>query len=438
VRRSLILTVAAATAMVLLAMLVPMAVLVRSYALEDRLARAALEVQATETVVSVSGQDKGGVSVYLDRANRDEGIETTVVYPDGTVIGPATGPDPHIEQSRTSGRARVDDVEGGARILVPVSLGGSSALPENTPVIVVDVRQSGFAGAVLRTWLLLGALGVVLLAGSLFLADRLGRSFVRPIHSLAEAAQTIGEKDLDAPVPTEGPPEVQEVGSALNRLVARIKVLLERERESVADLSHRLRTPITALRLRIDTVPDPETRERLSADVDELEHAVDRVVREARRSQREGVVVGSCDATAVVGGRVVFWEPLAEEQGRELRWTGAPGPVVVGLGAAELENLLDLLLENAFSYTPEGALLHVQLTPRDGGGGLLVVEDAGPGFPEGLDVVGRGTSGHGSTGLGLDIVSRTARAAGGSLTLDRSAWGGARAEVSLGGPLSGR
>ena len=206
-RRSLILTVAAATAMVLLAMLVPMAVLVRSYAGEDLLARAALEVQATETVVS--GQDKGAIAVYLDRINQEESTQTTVVFPDGTVIGPASGDDPRIEAARTSGRARVDDVDGGARILVPVSLLGNSALPENTPVVVVDVQQGRVPAAVLRTWLLLGALGLALLAGSLVLADRLGRSFVRPIHSLAEAAQRIGERDLDARVPTEGPAEVQ-------------------------------------------------------------------------------------------------------------------------------------------------------------------------------------------------------------------------------------
>ena len=70
-RRSLLITAAAAISMVLLAMLVPMAVLVRSYALEDRLARAALEVQAVETVVS-GGDDKGAVSVYLDRINGDD------------------------------------------------------------------------------------------------------------------------------------------------------------------------------------------------------------------------------------------------------------------------------------------------------------------------------------------------------------------------------
>ena len=88
-RRSLLVTAAAAISMVLLAMLVPMAILVRSYALEDRLARAALEVQAVETVVS--GQDAGAVGQYVDRLNdKDSHTQVTVLYPDGLEIGRAS------------------------------------------------------------------------------------------------------------------------------------------------------------------------------------------------------------------------------------------------------------------------------------------------------------------------------------------------------------
>ena len=88
-RRGLRLTVLASVSMVLLAMLVPMAVLVRGYSDEDELFRAAVDVQATET--AVSGQDKGSVAVYLDRINADSNARTTVLYPDGTGIGPDPG-----------------------------------------------------------------------------------------------------------------------------------------------------------------------------------------------------------------------------------------------------------------------------------------------------------------------------------------------------------
>ena len=162
-RRSLITTVAAAVAMVLLAMLVPMAVLLRGYALEDRLSRAALEVQATETVVSGAGST-GAVAVYLTRINRESGIDTTVLYPGedpGTDVGPDPGEDYRVVDARTTGRARLDDVDGGAEFLVPVSLGGSSAAPENTPVIRVVVHEPGWTeSGILRSWLVLLLLGL--------------------------------------------------------------------------------------------------------------------------------------------------------------------------------------------------------------------------------------------------------------------------------------
>ena len=137
-RRSLIATVAAAVSLVLLAMLVPMALLLRGYALEDRISRAALEVQATETVVSGAGGEPGPVATYLDKINRGNGIETTVLFPGedpSTDIGPDPGEDYRVVDARNTGRARLDDVDGGAEFLVPVSLGGSSARPQDTPVL---------------------------------------------------------------------------------------------------------------------------------------------------------------------------------------------------------------------------------------------------------------------------------------------------------------
>jgi len=427
-RRALIVTVAATVSMVLLAMLVPMGVLVRNYALEDRLSRAALEVQATETVVS--GGDKGSVAVYLDRLNaRDGGIQTTVLYPDGTGVGPHPGEDEYVAQARATGQARLDDISGGTRILVPVSLGGSSALPEQTPVIRVDVREAAFPSAVHLAWLVLALLGLLILAGAVLLADRLGRSFVRPIQRLAADAQRLGGPGGVRVVPVEGPPEVRELARSLNRLVERIEVLLERERESVADLSHRLRTPITSLRLGIDALPDAEDRDRLGADVDRLQAMVDHVIREARRSQREGVAART-PAVGVLTEQASYWLALAEEQGRRFDLVTADGEAEVGASEEDLRALVDVLLDNVFSHTAAGTPLRVTVS-RVGDGVRLLVEDGGPGFPPGVDPTDRGSSGAGSTGLGLAIAESTARSAGGSLSLGRSELGGAAVTVDL-------
>ncbi|MEP9364594.1 HAMP domain-containing sensor histidine kinase [Nocardioides sp. CN2-186] len=435
-RRSLILTVAAAVTMVLLAMLVPMAVLLRSYALEDRLSRAALEVQATETVVS--GQDRGAVSTYLDRINRGDDVTTTVLYPpselhpDGEAVGPSPGEDADVVQARLTGQASVRDEGGGAEILVPVSLGGSSAAPADTPVIRVEVRPPGLESDIVRSWLVLLVLGIALLGGALLLADRLGRSFVQPIRRLASYAATLGDSRRPEPVAPSGPPEVRELTIAMNRLVQRIEALLARERAGIADVSHRLRTPMTALRLRIETLSDPDDRARLSGDLDELQATVDHVVREARRSEREGVAP-EADAAAVVATRARFWAPLAEDQGRPFEVVSTTtGPVPTRASEEDLQALVDVLLDNVFTHTPDDAPVLVTLADRAGGGLVLTVDDGGPGFPAGLAVTDRGASGAGSTGLGLSIVDKTATESGGGLSLEASALGGGRVVVHLG------
>lgn len=434
-RRSLILTVASAVVMVLLAMLVPMAILLRGYALEDRLASAALDVQATESVVSGAGGDDGDVAVYLARINAESETLTTVLYPGKrTDIGPQPGEDARVVQARESGQARVDDVRGGAQILVPVSLGGSSGGAASTPVIRVFVPEPSLtSGPTPRAYLVLAGLGLVLLFGALLIADRVGRSFVQPISRLATYAQSLGDRRTSPPEPT-GPREVRDLGEALHRLVGRIELLLARERENVSDLSHRLRTPVTALRLRIDSLPGGQERSLLSEDLDRLQVMVDHVVSEARRSEREGLVAGT-PALAVLAGRAAFWAPLAEDQGRPFEVSVPSSPEVsVHASEADLVALVDGLLDNVFTHTPEGAAIAVGVTAREGGGLVLTVDDGGPGFPAGLDVVRRGESGADSSGLGLAIAHRTATESGGGLAVGASPLGGGRVTVELGPP----
>ena len=91
-----------------------------------------------------------------------------------------------------------------------------------------------------------------------------------------------------------------------------------------------------------------------------------------------------------------------------------------------------MLLDNVFTHTPEGTALAVRLVPRPAGGLVLTVEDEGPGFPDGVDVVRRGTSGAESSGLGLAIADKTATGSGGGLVVERSPAGGGRVVVELG------
>ncbi len=131
--------------------------------------------------------------------------------------------------------------------------------------------------------------------------------------------------------------------------------------------------------------------------------------------------------------RARFWEPLAEDQGRDFTLVSSlVGPAAVRAVEEDLAAVLDVLLDNVFTHTPESAAVRVDLAPRAGGGVVLTVEDDGPGFS--ADAVARGTSAAGSSGLGLSIADKTARASGGGLTVTRGSSGGARVVVELGPP----
>jgi signal transduction histidine kinase len=284
---------------------------------------------------------------------------------------------------------------------------------------------------VTRTWLVLAGLGLVLLVLALVVADRLARSLTRPITDLAGTADRLGSGDLRARATPAGPPEVRAVGTAVNRLAGRIGELLTAERESAADLAHRLRTPLTALRLDAEALSGPD-RDRLLADVDAVSRGVDEVINEARRPVREGLGEG-CDATAVVVARAHFWSALASDEGRRLQIEAPAVPLPVRVSADDLAAAVDALLGNVFTHTPDGTGIDVDVRPRDGGGAVVTVCDEGPGMPDAA--LERGRSGGGSTGLGLDIVRRTAEASSGQLRISSSP-AGTTVTLALGPPVS--
>ena len=169
---------------------------------------------------------------------------------------------------------------------------------------------------------------------------------------------------------------------------------------------------------------------QLTADVDAVERTVNEIIRTARRPTGMGAL---CDASMVVTERAAFWQPLAEDQERPMMVEVAAGPVLVNVSGDDLAACTDVLLENVFSHTAEGAAFTVRLSRRAGGGAWLVIADDGPGFPN-ADPTERGRSSGGSTGLGLDIARRIAEASGGNLTIGRSTSGGGAVTVGLGPP----
>ena len=421
-RRRLILLTVATTWMVALAFLVPLALLVRTLARDRALNGAELEAQSLAPVLALS-DDAQVLEPAIGATAAGAQGRLTVFLADGRALG---APAPRRQSLALAQRGRTfsTPAPGGTEVLVPVVVADGS-----TAVVRVLVPAETLHRGVAEAWLVLGGLGVALVLLAVLFADRMARSIVHPVERLAEAAHRLGQGDLRARVAPEGPPEIAEVGRAFNRLAQRVGELLVAGREAVADLSHRLRTPLTALRLDSEGVSEPDERQRIAEGVDELERAVDRVILEARRPVRDGMGATS-DLARVARQRVEFWAALAEEQRRSWSWDAPDGDVPVAVPADELEAALDALLGNVFAHTPEGSAFRVAVEAGPGGGARVVVEDEGPGFA-GDGSVPRGASGAGSTGLGLDIARRTAEGTGGALRVVEADNGGARVELEF-------
>jgi signal transduction histidine kinase len=400
--------------MVALAFLVPLGLLVKDLAADRAITGATNNAESIARLLVVLGDDAlspavgatVGEEVLIDQ-------QLSIIAPDGTVVAGVAmkpGEDP---SDALKGSAYRSDVEGGQAIYVPVVLQSG-----DIAVVRAFVSDEQLTSGVTRSLVILGSLGVLLVLLAIVVADRLGRSMVEPVRDLSATAVALGTGNLDARAEPGGPPEIEEVGHALNHMAAQIRRLIEVERETAADIAHRLRTPLTALHLDVEALEDGPVKDGLSADLDEMERTVDFVIAEARRPVRRDRGTG-CDLSDVVTDRIEFWRPLGEEQDRTVEVDPASDPTPVEIPADDAAVLVDALIENVFSHTAEGTAFAVSVT-AEADLVRLTVEDAGTGWDDDVDVTGRGTSTKGSTGLGLDIVRRTAESVGGTIEIARS------------------
>jgi signal transduction histidine kinase len=355
----------------------------------------------------------------------------------GATPSPAR-PAPHAAEADVSraaaGReAVVTDVPGGVVRLEPVMIGKK--------VVVVEVFvPSAALGDPGRIWLLLLGVAAFLVIAGVVLADRLASPAVTSAHGLVKAAMAVGDGDLDVRVQPSGPRELAEAGYAFNRMADRLVASRTDERELVADLSHRLRTPLTALRLDADALDSDDTSiggfseaeldkrrtlRRIRQAIVTLEGEIDVLIKTTRKTISEQAgAAGLCDASEVVRERMGFWSQLAGDQNRPNKVVGAHTRIPVPVARAELAAALDAVIGNVFRYTPQGTAFEVAISRRDGYVAVRV-DDAGPGIADPDRALRRGSSGRGSTGLGLDIAKRVATAASGSVNIDRAHLGGA-------------
>jgi signal transduction histidine kinase len=413
--------------MVVIAFLIPLSFTVRELAEDSAATGAQNAAERAAQLVALfapgSNARQAAASIPLDE---DDHISIIVAAPDTNaheVFGEPVPPSENLDAALGGASFRAS-VAGGEAIYVPVFL------PDSDEAIVVRsyVSDEQLTEGVGRSLTILAVLGASLVLIAVAVADRLGRSIVEPVRALSATAAVLGEGNLEARVTPAGPPEVQEVALELNDLADRIVRLLRMEREAAADLSHRLRTPLTAVRLDAEALEPGQGTQRLIDDLDELERTVDFVIREARRPGRTDSAE-DCDLGAVAAERVEFWTALAEEQGWELEFMSDGLPTPIGIGSDDATAMIDALIGNVFAHTEEGIDFTVAVASIDLTEVMLIVDDQGPGF--GAEMAERGLSTGGSTGLGLDIARRTAGSAGGRLTVGTSSSGGGRVTVTL-------
>ena len=435
-RRTLAGVALAVTSMVALSFLIPLALLVRSEArtqavtaAEQRAAALApvltLTTDPAELRQAVSGLDPTGrLGIHL---------------PGGQSIGSDRAPAALLLRAQQNGASLAQGLpDGGWIYLQPVVLAQG-----RVAVVEESLPKSELARGVTASLSVMALLALGLVLGSVVVADRLGSRVVHSSRGLSRAALALGQGDLEARVDPMGPPELLEAGQAFNAMAERMLELLAVERELVADLSHRMRTPLTALHLVTERMgPSPDSA-RLTAAVAHLESELHAVITAARTplavgrlgagpeaGVRPARAAALCPATEVVRRRAGFWATLAEQQDRRclVEVTGEDAPV--DLPEDDLAAVVDALVGNVFRHTAPGTAFAVRLA-RAAQLVVLTVEDAGPGIPDPDDALVRGAS-SASTGLGLDIARRAAAATGGTVGIRRGPMGGAQIAVTFG------
>lgn len=451
-RRSLAGVALAVTSMVALSFLIPLAALVMSLVKEQSVTAAEQRAAALAPVLTLTTDP----SALRESAASLDATEHLVVHlPDAPALGSSRAPAALLERAQKGRESISQQIPSGWICLQPVVLPG-----DRVAVIENFVPEEELTRGVNTSWAVMLLLAVGLIGGSVLVADRLGAKVVRSSKRLAHASQALGEGNLDARVDPMGPKELRDAGVAFNAMAHRMTELLAVERELVADLSHRLRTPLTALHLASERMAGSPESARVEAAVSELETELQAIITAARtplavgpmgqgmlgteagtghHATGAGAAGPRCEAADVVRRRTAFWAVLAEQQSRPCSLELTQEPAAVSLSDDDVAAVVDALIGNVFRHTPPGTPFGVSVV-RTAQAVELVVEDAGPGIPEPDRALSRGSS-TGSSGLGLDIARRAAAVTGGSMNIARGPRGGAHITVvfALAPPLpSGR
>ncbi len=291
--------------------------------------------------------------------------------------------------------------------------------------VTVEADDSTVGGRVARALLLIGALALLAVGVAVALAILQARRLTRPLEELARAADRLGSGDARPLGRRYGVPELDQVAEGLDGSAQRIADLLSAGRDFAADASHQLRTPLTALSMRLEEMiaaaehPEVVREEGVAAlaQTERLAEVVGQLLgRVARRSVAGAPAFSSIDD--VVAQQVVEWDPAFRRLSRKLEVTGEKG-LFAYVTPGSAAQVIATLLDNALVHGAGVVTIRTSHTPRSV---VVEVRDEGKGVPQELvpRIFERSVSGRpGGTGLGLSLARSVAAADGGQVVLVR-------------------
>ncbi|GAA3805711.1 two-component system sensor histidine kinase DraK [Streptomyces coacervatus] len=286
--------------------------------------------------------------------------------------------------------------------------------------VVVEEPRSTVSREVGRTLLVIGLVALLAVVAAVLLAIRQANRLASPLTDLAETAERLGSGDPRPRHKRYGVPELDRVADVLDSSAERIGRMLTAERRLAADASHQLRTPLTALSMRLEEITltdDPDTvKEEANvalAQVERLTDVVERLLTNAR-DPRTGSAV-SFDLDEVIQQQLAEWRPAYRQTGRAIVSSGKRHLQAVGTPGA-VAQVLAALIENSLMHGGGTVALRTRVT---GNQAVVEVTDEGPGVPAdlGARIFERTISGRNSTGIGLAVARDLAEADGGRLEM---------------------
>jgi signal transduction histidine kinase len=265
-----------------------------------------------------------------------------------------------------------------------------------------------------RAWLMMAALALVIIATVSALAIMLVRRLTAPVNRLAEAARRLEAGDFAVAPEASGIEELDTAGVALAAAARRLEAVLARERALTADVTHQLKTPLTALRIELEAGaerPSGPNATRTLAEVDRIESTIASILALARDSE---TVRAPIDLAPVAAAAYGDWMRRAQAMGRSMRFLSDPTPPSVRVSPIALRQIVDVLLDNALRH---GAGLVTLGVHEIVGGVDVTVTDEGAPAPDPDVIFRRRSASSQGHGIGLALARSLAEAEGGRLNL---------------------